>query len=252
MSAPWTVIEGDCFAAMAELPGMSVGHVITDPPYSAGVHRKVKSVRGRVPCSVDLGFACIGEQECSALMLHFARLVRRWRVIFSCDELVQSWRAFAHSEHIRTGIWVRDSTPQLTGDRPASGHETINISHRAGKKRWNGGGRSAVYTHPIVRYGREHPTQKPVALMRDLVRDFTDPGDLILDPFAGSGTTGVAALMAGRRVILIESDPQHAETARRRCADAAEHYESSLDCETKALAMRRARQLSMTTGAYRW
>ena len=46
--------------------------------------------------------------------------------------------------------------------------------------------------------------------MLDLVADFTDPGDLVLDPFAGSGTTGVAALRLGRRVVLIEKNAEYA------------------------------------------
>ena len=64
-----------------------------------------------------------------------------------------------------------------------------------------------------------HETQKPVALMRELVRDFSDPGEVICDPHAGSGTTGVAALLEGRRVILVERNPEHAATCRRRLAE---------------------------------
>jgi hypothetical protein len=55
--------------------------------------------------------------------------------------------------------------------------------------------------------------------MRELVRLFSDPNEVIFDPHAGSGTTGVAALEEGRRVILVERDPEHAATARRRCME---------------------------------
>ena len=65
-----------------------------------------------------------------------------------------------------------------------------------------------------------HPTVKSVALMRWLIRLVTKPGDVILDPFGGSGTTGVAALLEGRRVVLIEREPQYAAIARARCAAA--------------------------------
>ena len=65
-----------------------------------------------------------------------------------------------------------------------------------------------------------HPTVKSVALMRWLLRLVTKPGDVILDPFGGSGTTGVAALLEGRRVVLIEREPQYAAIARARCAAA--------------------------------
>ena len=63
-----------------------------------------------------------------------------------------------------------------------------------------------------------HPTVKPTALMRYLCRLVTPPGGIVLDPFAGSGSTGKAALMEGFRCVMIELDPEYAEIARRRCA----------------------------------
>lgn len=66
-----------------------------------------------------------------------------------------------------------------------------------------------------------HPTVKPVALMRWLLRLITEPGDIVLDPFGGSGTTGVAALLEGRRVILVERDPAFAAICRARLSHAA-------------------------------
>jgi site-specific DNA-methyltransferase (adenine-specific) len=69
--------------------------------------------------------------------------------------------------------------------------------------------------------GNTHPTVKPVELMRWLVRLVTPKGGTVLDPFAGSGTTGVAAVLECCGGVLVESDPAHCETARRRCAEAA-------------------------------
>ena len=73
-----------------------------------------------------------------------------------------------------------------------------------------------------------HPTVKPLALMRYLCRLTRTPtGGTVLDPFAGSGTTGLAALHEGRDYVLIEQDADYAEIARRRCdnyePDEAEH-----------------------------
>lgn len=99
------------------------------------------------------------------------------------------------------------------------GWEAIVIAHRPGKKRWNGGGKAGVWTFPIVASSapeRVHTTQKPEALMEALVRDFTDLNDLILDPFAGSGTTGVAALRNGRRFIGFEKDAKYHAIATKR------------------------------------
>ncbi len=66
------------------------------------------------------------------------------------------------------------------------------------------------------RAGSKHPTVKPVALMRWLVRFVTPPGGLVLDPFAGSGTTGAAALAEGRRAILIEREAEYIADIKRR------------------------------------
>ncbi len=66
-----------------------------------------------------------------------------------------------------------------------------------------------------------HPSQKPLALMQALIELTTQPGQLVLDPFAGSGTTGVAALRLGRKTLLMERDPAYAEMATRRLADDA-------------------------------
>ena len=61
-----------------------------------------------------------------------------------------------------------------------------------------------------------HPTCKPIALMRWLVRLVTPPGGTVLDPFAGSGTTGAAAMAENRACVLIEQDPQYCQDIRER------------------------------------
>lgn len=66
-----------------------------------------------------------------------------------------------------------------------------------------------------------HPNEKPVELMRRLIKATTRPEDLILDPFAGSGTTLVAAIQSGRRYIGVEISPHHYETAQRRMCETA-------------------------------
>ena len=84
-----------------------------------------------------------------------------------------------------------------------------------------------IYTHKypesILVHPRErglHPTQKPVALFKYLIRTYTEPGALVLDNCAGSGTTGVAAIQCGRRAILIEQDAGYYAIAQRRIANA--------------------------------
>lgn len=222
---------------LASLPALSVDHIITDPPYSETVHRNVKSSkRDGLPDATDfacrarrvrdLGFSHLTAEEAGHAAKQFARLSRRWVAAFSDVESCDVWRfclELSGLDYIRTAAWFREGgAPQFTGDRPASGFEVITLAHPTGRKRWNGGGRSAVYAHPIVanRKGQQgsrlHPTQKPEALMVALLRDFTDPGELICDPYAGSSTTGVAALRLGCRFIGIERQAQHVEASRAR------------------------------------
>lgn len=101
------------------------------------------------------------------------------------------------------------------------GFECLAIAHHRGRKRWNGGGRHAFWECSLEHgHGNgtrnEHPTQKPLRLMLDLVRDFTDPGESILDSHAGSGTTLVAAVRLGRHAIGIERNETYFKYAVER------------------------------------
>jgi site-specific DNA-methyltransferase (adenine-specific) len=166
-------------------------------------------------------------------------MARRWVLTFSDVESCHLWRddlVECGLEYVRTGAWVKiGATPQFTGDRPAAGFETITIAHPKGRKHWNGGGRHGiwreveepdlVYEVPIVlnrshSEPRVHTTQKPLKLMLNLVGDFSDGGETILDPFAGSGTTLVAAKMLGRKVIGIERGERYCELAAKRIKQA--------------------------------
>jgi DNA modification methylase len=78
-----------------------------------------------------------------------------------------------------------------------------------------------VFTYPPTQGGPDrHPTEKPLALMGDLVQVVTDPGQVVLDPFMGRGTTGVACVQLGRPFIGIERDPGHFDNACRRIEQA--------------------------------
>ena len=145
----------------------------------------------------------------------------------------------------QVGIWwKRGAAPAFSGLKPACGAEAIVIRHGESAMRWNGGGAHALFDHPIVtgssRERLEHTTQKPISLMLELVELFTDPDDLVLDPFAGSCTTGVACLRLGRRFIGIEKDAKYAAVAQER-----------MEAESKGLTLRDARagQLSLLGGA---
>jgi site-specific DNA-methyltransferase (adenine-specific) len=139
----------------------------------------------------------------------------------------------------RTCLWVKpDGMPQLTGDRPGMGYEALVALHKPGRSQWNGGGKHGVYVIPKGSDGNTgrnvHPTQKPEALMSQLVADFTDDGDTILDPFAGSGTTLVSAKKLGRKAIGIEMNERHCESVARRLSLRFENIEGGLFSEQSA------------------
>lgn len=238
---------GDCREVLPTIKRVDV--IETDPPYSDYVHSKSRRGGASAPkldgsgrnvaCSFarekEFGFESLTAELRNFCAREFARLARRWVLTFSDVESAHLWRdefVYYNLEYIRTGAWVKlGATPQFTGDRPAQGFEAITIAHPSGRKHWNGGGRHAiwrgaeesdlVYEVPIVlnrshNEPRIHTTQKPLTLMLDLVGDFSDEGETILDPFAGSGTTLVAAKQLGRLAIGVEMDEANCEKAARR------------------------------------
>jgi len=243
-----TLYQGSCIELFASLMPHSVDHVISDPPYEAEAHtlqRRVK--RGGGVEEEPLSFVAIDENMRDLCGMQFGRLARRWVLVFCQVEAAMLWRTSLEVRrvpmgvppeslprwrdlgddeglsYLRTCIWVKtDPQPQLTGDRPGMGYESIVTAHsRSQRSKWNGGGTVGVFTHSKVdsenrRLGNQHPTQKPQSLMRELVSKFTDEGDLVLDPFAGSASTLVACRVLGRRAIGIELDEGFAEIAAER------------------------------------
>jgi site-specific DNA-methyltransferase (adenine-specific) len=90
----------------------------------------------------------------------------------------------------------------------------------------------------------KHPTQKPVALITRCLRATTDPGDLVFDPFAGSGSTGVAAVKLGRRFIGCEQDRNYASLAARRVNDVIPGDTEVEDSDATASVPRRQQQVA--------
>jgi hypothetical protein len=225
-----TLYHADCREVLPSLD--RADHVLADPPYDAETHAGARTLaleprtrasdgRRGIVASAALGidFDALPEVGWTASLWQYAR---RWCLVFCSIEMLGDYRRQSSGAWVRGGIWRRpDGAPQISGDRPAQPAEGIAILHRAGAKRWNGGGHHAFYDVGVVRVDRVHPTQKPDRLIERLVEDFTDPGELILDPYAGSGTTGVAAKRLGRRAILIELEEKYCEIAARRLMQSA-------------------------------
>lgn len=197
----------------------SVDVVISDPPYDEATHRGHQcGMRKRS----QIEFDPVNPEKITGRLLQIAR---RWVVVFSSGVQVGKY-ADAAGGHwlmggsfVRFGIWTKiNPMPQWSGDRPASWGESLAIMHNRGTKlRWNGGGRPAAWGHGSAHgKDRHHQTPKPLPLMLDLVRDFSDPGELVWDPYCGSGTTGVACLRLGRRFLGHEMQPHYARLAAER------------------------------------
>jgi site-specific DNA-methyltransferase (adenine-specific) len=224
-----TLYNGNCLEVMAGLEPVS--HVISDPPYEKEAHktgrRTQKSVKTGI--NVDLDFAAITETLRDDVSKAAAVLSQGWIIFFCQAEAAGDWRdslEAAKAKYKRTMIWVKpDSTPQLNGQMPAPGYESMPLAWcGVGHSRWNAGGKRGVYTHLTNQRDRDgrHPTEKPIPLMRELLQDFTNPGQTILDPFMGSGTTGVACAKMGRKFIGIELDRKYFDIACERITRAYE------------------------------
>jgi site-specific DNA-methyltransferase (adenine-specific) len=217
---------GDCFHLLATLADKSVSHVLSDPPYEKHMHNAKKGGRGiRTDGNAEMQPVDFDSIEPIRFQVakEIVRVSKGWALVFCTPEGIAPWRdAFeaAGGKYKRACFWVKpDAAPQMNGQCPAMGVEAfVAVWCGLGHSRWNGRGKRNVWsfcTNARFRDGR-HPTEKPVDLFTALLADFTNPGDSILDPFMGSGTTGVACKLTGREFIGAEkSEKWHAVSVQR-------------------------------------
>ncbi len=224
--------HGDAFVRLAALPARSVDHIITDPPFDARTHRVAGRTRSLLTeqKATALAFDALSDERISELAGYFARAARRWIVVFAADRQLETWAhalELGGARVVRFGVVERATPmPQVTGDRPGIGCDMVVVGHAKGERmRWNGGGRAAVWK--AMSGARDfdgkppHPTVKSLDLMRKLVLDFTDLGELVCDPFAGVGTTALACQREGRRFVGWEINPEYQAFALQRLSERA-------------------------------
>ena len=217
-----TIYLGNCLAE--KMP--TCDHLITDPPYEEQMHKSKKGLRGlRNDGGKELSglnFTSIDEIR-DEFINQVPEICAKWLIVFCSPEGVGRWAApitASPMKYKRACVWVKpDSAPQFNGQCPAMGAEMF-VTAWAGKgfSKWNGGGKRNIWTfptNPTDRDGR-HPTEKPWRLMAAILNDFTNRGDVILDPFMGSGSTGVACIKQGRKFIGFEKDKAYFEIAKER------------------------------------
>lgn len=224
-----TLYLGDCLEVMKDLE--PADHVICDPPYEQSLHDSKNSLRGRVrtdsgPDLQGLNFQGIDNIR-NKVVNDCYPICKGWFIAFCTIEGVAKWADVINESDMkykRACLWIKpDSTPQLNGQCPAQGAECFVTSWCGnGHSKWNAGGKRGVYTHNTNQPDRtgEHPTEKPVKLMAEIIKDFTNDGETILDPFMGSGTTGVACVKMQRKFIGIEMNEKYFDLSCRRIEEA--------------------------------
>jgi len=201
------VINGDCVRVLADLPTGSGDFVLTDPPYLVNFRDR----QGR---------SLAGDNHDEWLRPAFAEIFRvlkpgRFCVSFfgwnKVDRFFAAWRTagFRPVGHL---VWVKDYS---------SGQGLLAYQHEQAYLLAKGSPQRPQRPLPDVlawHYTGNpfHPTQKPVRSLKPVIEAFTHRGDVVLDPFCGSGSTLLAAKILGRRYIGIELSADYAEAARQR------------------------------------
>lgn len=195
-----TIYLGDCRDVLPMVDPASVGLLLTDPPYG------INLVYGGIGDTTIVNRPVLGDEEPfdPSHLLAFPRCV-----IFGANH-------FAHRLPPTAGWIVWDKVTRNDKGSVLSDGEVAwsNVSNyvRIFRHMWNGAFRESERGYSV------HPTQKPVALMRWIIDRWTKPGDLILDPYMGSGPIAAAAYQLGRRYIGVELVEEYCRAAVNRLA----------------------------------
>ena len=245
-----TVLVGDCLAHLATLPAASVDLVFADPPYNlqlaGALSRPDQSMVDAVDDHWDK-FASFAEYDrfTRDWLTAARRVMKRDATLFVIGSYHNIFRVGAIMQDL--GFWILNDIvwrkanpmPNFRGRRFTNAHETLIWAAP------NAASRAYTFNYEQLKAGNEdtqmrsdwlfplctgterlkgadgrkmHPTQKPEALIARVLNAATQPGDVVLDPFFGSGTTGAVARRLGRRFVGIEREETYAQAARARIA----------------------------------
>lgn len=216
------LLLGDCLEKLKEIPDASIDALVTDPPYGTASKTKIQK-QGSNNLNA---FAIEWDQDLPLEWLKQARpkLVDGGAfLIFTDNRMITTlWDELVDTGYkpLQTFYWVKKNPPPQPRKNFCSAVETAIFGRVDGKiNYWGGGGHSPnCFSAPIVGGDErsDHPTQKPISLMAHLVRVLTPPNGTVLDPFMGSGTTGVAAVKGGFDFVGIEQHPPFFQIAKTR------------------------------------
>ena len=207
------LLHGDCFDLLKDIPDESVDMILTDPPYGMNFqssHRKTKYEKIKGDSNLDWLDDFVDEiyRVSKPNTAHYV-----FCSFHHIDKFKQAIEKKFKVKNILT--WVKNNTSMgdLKGDF-APKTEFIIFFHK-GRKLINGKRDPNVLEFKKTR-NELHPTQKPVDMTEYLIGKFSDEGDVILDPFMGSGTTGVACMNTNRDFIGMELDENYFNIAKER------------------------------------
>lgn len=203
------IINADCLDILRQLPDKCVDLILTDPPY--GIGNKFTSAYGLQEIKSSRGSFTWNDTIPDKEVFDEIFRVSKNQIIFGGNYFTEYLKP--------TKAWlVWDKIGQYDLKNPFSDCELAWTSFNCTVKK---------YTHVNMGFisgkdekgKRIHPTQKPLQLFQAILRDFTKPGDIVCDPFSGSGTTAVAAYKLGLNFVCIEKDPEYYSSSRLQLED---------------------------------
>lgn len=234
-----TLIRADCLEALQNIDQDSVDLILTDPPYNLGLFMKERATNLKALRNNYFGAAGWDNLEYdqwrSSMDSFFAEAARVMRpggsmIVFMAVIKVESViaQAVKHGFYYKTtGTWHKQNPmPRNMNLHFVNSTESwIYFTYGARVGTFNNEGKAIhdYFESPVTpmserKYGK-HPTQKPIALMDFFVEKLSNPGDVVLDPFMGSGSSGVSAIRSGRRFIGIELEDSYYDIATKRMQD---------------------------------
>ena len=212
---------GDCLSIFADLEDDSADLAILDPPYcsqnKARTGTRYSQEKLQLTRFDDMSERAYRTFMSDRLAVIFDKLKPSshlyafvgWKLIRELMDLVEA------SSFRLNKVLVWDLCSIGGGYAWRNQHEFVVFASKGVAKPVNDKSLSTMLSFPRIKAGR-HPFEKPVPLLRTIVRNASQPGDLILDGFAGSGSTGVAALLEGRKAAMAEISEKYVALAERR------------------------------------
>lgn len=214
---------GDAVHLLGELPNESIDLIVTDPPYRtiSGGSGPSSPIHQRPAGMLRKNDGKIFEHNALAFSEYLPELYRVLKSpahlylmvnFLNLEEALARTRAAGFDIH-NLLIWEKNNaTPNRWYMKNA---EYVIFARKGPARAINGKGSKTCHKFDNVR-SKAHPTEKPVDLLRFYIVNSSDVGDVVLDPFMGAGSTGVAALVEGRRFMGFEIDPEYFDVAEAR------------------------------------